>query len=162
MNKRQKIEKDRQTIRKYEKQLRARRKDYGQYAEAYSETGRRARALAAGEVLLQLNDKLRELNRNKNIIPGSLTWGISEQKVKDTDGKKGFHYKIAWHVETDEPYYTEEEIREELEETYKKIREETEEMYAGIPDEPEPEEAEAAPEPDEEDIPDQEEPAQQT
>lgn len=136
MNKKQKTALDRKTIRDYENKLRARRKEYSQYAQTYSETGRRARALAAGEMMLQLTEQLKDLAHKKHLLEGSLSWTFNEQKVKDTDGKKGFHYLAAWGVNSDEPYYTEEEIRKELNETYRKIREETDEMFSEEPEDP--------------------------
>ena len=63
------------------------------------------------------------------MLDGSLFYGIGEQRVKDTDGKKGYHYTVYFKVMSDEPFYTEEEIRHELRETYRKMREETEEMF---------------------------------
>lgn len=139
MNKRAKEKLDQKTIKKYEQQLKNRRKEYAQYAQSYSSTGRKMRAAAVGECVLQLMEQLRELNRQKTLIEGSLFWTINEQKVKDTDNKKGFHYLVCWHVKSDEPFYTDEEIRKELEETYGKIRQETEEMYAEEPAEEQPE-----------------------
>ena len=129
MNKRQKIEHDRRTLKNYEKQLRNRRKEYGQIATAFSVTGRRNRTCAIGECVLKLMEALHDLRFRKNLLSGSLFWGIDETRVKDQDGKKGFEYKVWWRVKSDEPYYTDEEIKAELEKTYEKMRKETEEMF---------------------------------
>ena len=139
MNKKQKIQMDRKSVLKYKAQLEARRKEYVQYAQAYSGTGRRMRSNAVGECVLQLMESLRELNREKTLVEGSLFWTINEQKVKDTDGKKGYHYLATWHVKSTEPYYTKEEIEEEIHETYKKMLLETDEMYSEQPAEEQPE-----------------------
>ena len=121
--------KDARTLRKYEDQMRRRPKEYAQIAEAFSLTGRKARAAAVGECVIQLTEQLRKLNREKKLLDGSLFWTIEEQRVKDPDGRKGFRYVVAWHVQSDEPYYTEEEIREEIGRTAELIRQETAEMF---------------------------------
>ena len=92
-----------------------------------------------GECILQLMEELRELNRKKTLLEGTLFWTINEQKVRDSDGKKGFHYLACWHVKSDEPFYTDEEIRKEIEETYRKMQLETDEMYSEEPAEEQPE-----------------------
>ena len=140
MDKRQKIRQDRRTIRKYEQQLKNRPKEHEFIAEGYSQTDRKSRAICAGECVLQALEKLYELKdqreRDKHpLLDGSLFWTVHEQKVKDTTGKKGFHYGIAFHVQSDEPYYTQEEINAELKETYRRIKAETEEMYGPVTDE---------------------------
>lgn len=139
MNKKQKTRQDRKSVLKYKAQLEARRKEYVQYAQAYSGTGRRMRTTAVGECVLQLMEELRKLNNQKTLVEGSLFWTINEQKVKDTDGKKGYHYLACWHVKSTEPYYTKEEIEQEIRETYKKMNLETEEMYSEDPAEEQPE-----------------------
>ena len=140
MDKRQKIKQDKRTIRLYEQKLRTRPKEHDYIAEGYSATDRKSRALCAGECVIQAMDKLRELQAQRErekhpLKDGSLFWTIVEQKVKDPDGKKGFHYGVIFHVQSDEPYYTEDEIRKELKETYRKIKAETEEMYGRVADE---------------------------
>ena len=130
MKKETKIKKDEQTLKKYERQLRNRRKEYQRFAEAYSKTGRRNRALAVGECALKAMDALRELNAEKTLLEGTLFWTINEERIRDTDGIKGFRYVVCWHVKSDEDYYTEEEIRKEIEETRARMLAETEEMYA--------------------------------
>ena len=142
MTKDEKLQRDRETVEKYEEQLRARRKEYGEYAEALSLTGRKNRAAAVGECVLQLLDHLAKLNNEKKLINGSLFWGVREQRVKDTDGKKGFRYTVYWRVKSDEPMYTEAEIRKETDETMRRMYEETEEMYAEPEEDEDPEKAE--------------------
>ena len=134
MDIRQKIRQDRRTIRMYERQMRQMKKEHSYIAEGYSTTNRRSRAACAGECVLQAIEKLCELQQqrlkeNHPLIAGSCDWTVIEQKVKDTDGKKGFRYGIAFHVLSNEPMYTEDEIRAEMRDTYRKIRQETEEMF---------------------------------
>ena len=129
MNLKEKVKRDRKAVLKYKAQLEAQREEIHQYAQAYSMTGRRARAEAVGECVLQLMDSLKELSRKKKLLDGTLFWNIEQQKVKDTDGKKGFKYLVIWHVKTHEPKYTHEQINEEVRKTYRQMREETEEMY---------------------------------
>lgn len=124
---------NKKALREYEKQLRIRRKEYGQYAQTYSKTGRRNMALALGECVLQLYDELMKLKREKNLIEGSLFWTITKQKIQDTDGIKGYHYVVCWRVKSDEDYYTEEEIRKEIEETAAKMKAEQDEFFADEP-----------------------------
>lgn len=92
-------------------------------------------ALAVGECVLKLYDELLKLKREKNLLEGSLYWTITQQKVQDTDGIKGYHYVVCWRVMSDEDYYTEEEIRKELEETRAKMEAEKEEFFAEEPTE---------------------------
>ena len=140
MNKRQKIKKDQRTLRLYEKQLRNRRQEIGRQAEAYSLTGRKQRIAAIGESVLKLLEDLHRIQdeqqrKGKPLLNGTLFWGINEERVQDTDGKKGFHYRLFFMVKSEDAYYTEEQIRKELRETYAKLKAETDEMYGGVTDE---------------------------
>ena len=140
MNKRQKIKKDQRTLRLYEKKLRARRQEIGRQAEAYSMTGRKQRIAAIGESVLKLLEDLHriqdeQMRKGKPLVNGTLFWGINEERVQDTDGRKGFHYRIFFAVKSEEDYYTEQEIRTELRETYAKMKAETEEMFGEVTDE---------------------------
>lgn len=165
VKKKKKINQDRRTIRLYWKQMRNRRKEYGRQAEAYSMTGRRNKEAAIGSCVLKLYEELKNIQadlkvRGHKLVDGTLFWGIDEQKVKDTDGKKGHHWKIYWMVKSDEPYYTDGEILTELRSTYKKIKAETEEMFGPVEDDEyltkeEREALEAAEEPQEKDTPDE-------
>jgi len=133
MTKEQKLKRDEKALKLYEKQLRNRRKEYAQIADAYSRTGQRMRAEALGECALKLIENLRKLKGEKNLLDGTLFWTIGEERVKDMDGVKGFHYTVTFHVKSDEDAFTEEEIRKEIEETRAKMVAETEEMYAEEP-----------------------------
>lgn len=128
--------KNKKALAEYEKQLRNRRKEYCQIATAESLTGRRNRALAVGECVLQLYDALKKLNGEKNLLNGTLFWTVQETRLKDTDGKKGFLYHVAYHVKSDEDFYTEKEIRQEIENTKAVMDAETEEFFAEDDDEP--------------------------
>ena len=140
MRKEQKIKKDQHTIAKYMKRLKGMRKEICRKAEVYSQGGHRNRVTAIGEAVLKLlddfNKQQADLNiRGKKMLDGTLFWLFEEQKVKDTDGKTGYRYTIGYLVKTSEPKYTEEEIQQELEETYQKMKAETEEMYGETTDE---------------------------
>ena len=122
------------------KRLKGMRKEICRKAEVYSQGGHRNRVTAIGEAVLKLlddfNKQQADLNiRGKKMLDGTLFWLFEEQKVKDTDGKTGYRYTIGYLVKTSEPKYTEEEIQQELEETYQKMKAETEEMYGETTDE---------------------------
>ena len=139
MNKRQKIKRDQRTLKKYENQLRSRLAEIGRKAEAYAMTGRKQRINAIGESVLKLLEDLHNIQaeqekKKKPLINGTLFWGINEKRVEDTDGQKGFKYTIYFMVKSEEDYYTEEEIRTELRETYAKMKAETEEMFGETTD----------------------------
>ena len=140
MRKEQKIKKDRHSIAKYMKRLRGMRAEICRKAEVYCTGGHRQRVNAIGESVLKLladfNEQQAELaKRGQKMLDGTLFWLVEEQRVKDTDGKKGYRYRIAYMVKTSEPKYTEAEIQQELEETYQKMKAETEEMYGETTDE---------------------------
>lgn len=129
----QKRRQDRKTIAGYEKRLKAERKVYTQQFSAFSETGRKNRALCVGECCLQAMEKLTELVNQKPPIPfvaGSLFFNLNEKRVKDEDGEKGFQYTVTYHLQSYEPAWTEEEIREKVEEAARRVKAETDEMYS--------------------------------
>lgn len=129
----QKRMKDRKTIESYEKRLRNQRAEYAQAFSAISETGRKNRALAIGECCLQAMEKLSELiNKQPPVeyVKGSLYWNLNEQRVKDETGEKGFKYTVVFHVQSYEPAWTEEEIRQKVAEAERRIKKETDEMYS--------------------------------
>ena len=140
MRKEQKIKKDRHTIAKYMKRLQNERKEISRKATVYSQGGHRNRVNAIGESVLKLlddfNKQQADLNiRGQKMLDGTLFWLFEEQKVKDTDGIKGYRYTIGYMVKTSEPKHTEQEIQEELEKTYQLLKNETEEMYGETTDE---------------------------
>lgn len=129
----QKRRQDRKTIAGYEKRLKAERKVYTQQFSAFSETGRKNRALCVGECCLQAMEKLTELVNQKPPIPfvaGSLFFNLNEKRVKDEDGEKGFQYTVTYHLQSYEPAWTEDEIREKVEEAARRVKTETDEMYS--------------------------------
>ena len=129
----QKKRKDRQALAGYEKRLKAERKHYRTNFEAISETGRKNRALAIGECCLQAFEKLNELVNQRPAIPfveGSLYFNLGEQRVKDEDGEKGFRYSVTYNLQSYEPAWTEEQIKEKVAEAKRLLAQETEEMYA--------------------------------
>ena len=140
MRKEQKIKKDQHTLKKYMKKLQNERKEICRKAEVYAQGGHRNRVNAIGEAVLKLLDDLNKQQadleiRGKKMLNGTLFWLFEEQKVKDTDGIKGYRYTIGYMVKTSEPKHTEEEIQQELRETYAKFKAETEEMYGETTDE---------------------------
>lgn len=139
MRKEQKIKKDRHTIAKYMKRLQNERKEICRKAQVYSLGGHRNRVTAIGEAVLKLLDDFYKQQgdlkiRGQKMLDGTLFWLFEEQKVKDTDGKKGYRYTIGYMVKTSEPKHTEQEIQEELERTYQLLKNETEEMYGEVTD----------------------------
>ena len=140
MRKEQKIKKDQHTIAKYMKRLQNERKEICRKAEVYSQGGHRNRVNAIGESVLKLLDDFDKqqadlARRGQKMLNGTLFWLFEEQKVKDTDGIKGYRYTIGYMVKTSEPKHTEQEIQEELEKTYQLLKAETEEMYGEVTDE---------------------------
>ena len=130
---------DIRTIRKYAQQLRRERKVYTQTAETYSDTDRKSRALAVGECCLKTIEAVRGMVKAHKMIPGSLEYMIDEMKVKDDSNRKGFKYRVSYMIMADEPRYTEEEIREEIEDLAKRLKIETEEIFGKVVDDGEPE-----------------------
>lgn len=121
--------KDLQALRKYKQRLEAERKPYEKKAEIYTDTDRKSRCMGAGECVIQLLEQVAELNMKHKLIPGSLEWVIGQQKVQDDTGRKGFRYTVLAHVMADEPRWTAEEIRKEIEDTRKRMRLETAAMF---------------------------------
>ena len=121
--------KDWQTVRKYGERLRAERKIYTQTATTYSETDRKSRCLAVGECCIRALEAIGELNLQHRLVPGTLEYMINQQRVKDDTGKKGFRYDVTYQVKSEEPKYTEDEIRDELKDVAKRLKLETEEMF---------------------------------
>lgn len=121
---------DQETLAHYEKRLRATKKHYAKTASAFSYGGRKNRALALGECVLQLMDGMEKEYYEHHFLPGTLSWIINEERSSDETGRKGYHCDVAWHALADEQALTEEEIEKELEETRKKIEAETAEMFA--------------------------------
>lgn len=121
--------KDYQTLRKYAAKLAAARKVYTQTTEAYSDTDRKSRALTAGECVLKTLEAVGQLNLEHKLIPGTLEYMIDQQKVQDDTGRKGFRYQVAYQVSADEPRFTQEEIRAEIEDLAKRLKIENEYLF---------------------------------
>ena len=129
MNREQKIKKDSKALRKYGQRLANEHKVYMQMFNAYAVNQRRSRAAAIGECALQAMDMVRGLAKTKPLLDGSLDYMITEQKVKDPDGKIGFHCAVTFRVVSAEKAHDEEWIQKELEETFEKMMRETDEMF---------------------------------
>lgn len=129
MTREQKIKKDSRDLKRYGERLRKEHKVYLQMYDAYAVNQRRSRAAAIGECALQAMDGVRGLAKTKNLMDGSLEYMITEQKVRDPDGKIGFHETVTYRVVSMEKAHTEEWIQKELEETFEKMMLETDEMF---------------------------------
>ena len=129
----QKKRKDRKTLASYRRSLEIERKVYTQAFSAFSEGGRKNRALAIGECCLQGMEKISDLVNMKpkgTFVPGTLMWNLCENKVKDEDGAEGYHYSVIFRVQSYERAWTDEEVEKKVAAAREKIRAETEEMYA--------------------------------
>lgn len=120
---------DEETLAHYENRLRKTKKHFSKAASAFSYGGRKNRALALGECVLQLMDGMEKEYYEHHFLPGTLSWIISEERASDETGRKGYRCDVAYHVLTDEQALTDEEIEKEMEETRKKIEAETMEMF---------------------------------
>ena len=127
-----KQDRDNDTLRAFGEKLRSTVKNYRQELTAYTTGGRKNRALALGECILQAAERLEAEGVHHNFVPGSLAWRIVEDRVKDEDGKKGYKYTVETVIATDEPAYTEDQIREQLEDLQKRLETETAEMFADV------------------------------
>lgn len=129
MNREQKIKRDSKALRKYGQRLKNEHKVYLKMFEAYAVNQRRSRAAAIGECALQAMDEVRGLAKVKPLLDGSLDYMITEQKVKDPDGRTGFHCTVTFRVVSAEKAHDDEWIQKELEETFEKMMQETDEMF---------------------------------
>ena len=124
-----KKDRDADTVRAYEQKLRGTVKNYKFTVEDYTTGGRKNRALAVGECILQACDKLEKEAVNHKFMPGSLAWNIIEDRVKDEDGTKGYKYTVTCVIATDEAAFTEEQIQAEVQDLQKRLEMETAEMF---------------------------------
>lgn len=129
MTREQKIKKDSKALQKYAQRLKNEHKVYLRIFDAYAVNQRRSRAAAIGECALQAMDAVRGLAKVKPLMDGSLEYLITEQKVKDPDGKTGFHCSVTFRVVSAEKAHDDEWIQKELEETFEKMMRETDEMF---------------------------------
>ena len=134
--KQQKQERDEDTLRAYEKKLQSTVKNYRFEVSGITTGGRKNRALAVGECILQAAEKLDKEKVNHNFVPGSLGWSIVEDRVKDEDGRKGYKYTVTCVVATDEKAFDDQQILKELEDLRQKLEKETEEMFQEEAEEP--------------------------
>lgn len=129
MTREQKIKKDEKALKKYEERMRKAHKVHVKKFDAYAINNRRSRAAAIGACALQAMDDVRGLAKSKTLVDGTLDYMITEQKVKDPDGKIGFHASVTYRVASIVKAYTEEEIQAEIEDTRKRMMLETDEMF---------------------------------
>ena len=129
MTREQKIKKDGKALQKYEQRLRNEHKVYLQMFDAYAANQRKSRAAAIGACALRAMDEVRALAKTKPLMDGSLEYMITEQKMIDPDGIKGFHCTVTYRVVSAEKAHDEEWIRKEIEETFEKMMRETDEMF---------------------------------
>ena len=83
---------------------------------------------------MQLLDELRKLKSEKNLLNGTLFWTIDRQKVRDVTGDKGWHFAVCFHVKSDEDYFTEDEIRAEIEHVKQQMKEQRDEFFIEEPE----------------------------
>lgn len=121
--------KDYQTLQKYAARLAAARQGREQTATGYSDTDRKSRAACLGECALKILEAVDKLQQEHAIIPGRLQYMIRCEKVQDPTGRKGFKYSVAYQATIDEPAYTEDQIREQVEDLARKLKMETEELF---------------------------------
>ena len=139
-----KREKDEETALAHEKTLNNTVKNYRFTVSDYTTGGRKNRALAVGECILQASEKLERESMNHHFAKGTLGWNITEERVKDDTGHKGYKYTVTCVIATDEPAYTQEEITEKVKDLRERLAAETEEMFAEDPEEEQAEEQPAA------------------
>ena len=136
MTREQKIRKDGKALKKYADRLRKERKTYIQTFEAYAVNQRKSRAAAIGECALQAMDEVRGLAKIKPLVDGTLEYLITEEKVQDPDGRRGFHCAVTFRVVSQEAAHTDEWIKAEIEKTFEKMMAETDEMFPHKPLDP--------------------------
>ena len=136
MTREQKIRKDGKALKKYADRLRKERKTYIQTFEAYAVNQRKSRAAAIGECALQAMDEVRGLAKIKPLVDGTLEYLITEEKVQDPDGRRGFHCAVTFRVVSHEAAHTDEWIKAEIEKTFEKMMAETDEMFPHKPLDP--------------------------
>lgn len=129
MTREQKIRKDSKTLKKYKERLKKERKRYIQTFDAFAINQRRSREAALGACALKALDAVRELNKVKPLVKGTLEFVISEQKVIDPDSKKGFHCSVTFAVASEEAAHEPEWIEKEVEHTFELMMRETDEMF---------------------------------
>ena len=129
MTREQKIRKDSKALKKYKERLKKERKRYIQTFDAFSINQRKSREIALGVCALKALDAVRELNKVKPLVKGTLEFVISEQKVIDPDSKKGFHCSVTFAVASEEAAHEPEWIEKEVEHTFELMMQETDEMF---------------------------------
>lgn len=113
----------------YRKRLEKEHNAYMQTFSAFAINQRRSRAAAIGECALKAMDEVRGLAKTKRLMNGSLEYMITEQKVQDEDGRKGFQYSVSYRVVSMEKAFTPERIEEELKKTWEKMQMEIDERF---------------------------------
>ena len=129
MTREQKIRKDAKTLKAYKKRLQQERVVYHQNFDLVAINQRRSREAALGACVMKALDAVRELNKAKNLVPGTLYYSIDEQKILDPDGRKGFLESVTYFVQSYEKAHTEEDIEAEIEKTFEQFMRETDELF---------------------------------
>lgn len=129
MTREQKIKRDGKALKKYKERLKKERKVYMECFSAYAVNQRKSRAAAIGECALQAMDRVKEMARIKPLLDGSLEYMITEKKVVDPAGIKGFQCSVTYRVVSAEDAHTAEWIEKEIEDTFEKMMQETDEMF---------------------------------
>lgn len=135
MTREEKIRKDELALKKYAAKLRRERMVYMQTFEAYAVNQRKSREAALGACALKAIDHVRELAKIKPLVDGTLEYVITEGKVKDEAGLKGFKCSVTFRVVSNEPAHDPEDILKEIMDTKDRMKRETDEMFPENQDE---------------------------
>lgn len=132
MTREEKIKLDEKTVEMYREQLKRERKSKGQIARALAENNRRAREIAAGQAVLTILDKIKELEKGTEIVNGTLRFWIDEKILypHGKDYEKQFGYEVSYQVQVADPAHTEEEIDRLAEDLTFRLAMETDEMFS--------------------------------
>lgn len=123
------VRKKERELAKYGERMRNTYKRYAKFVRVEAENNRKARVNAAGEAVLRALDTLCETAGQVPLVKGGLIWHITEQKNKDANGKAKFVYEIGFSALSSVREFTEEQIRQELDETWKKMQIEIDERF---------------------------------
>jgi hypothetical protein len=129
----QKIARDSKDLRKYRKRLENEMKNYRQAFCLVARNQRRDREEALGKCAMAALDRVKELAAEKKLVPGSLYYALSEEKITDPDGNKAYKYSVEFCVTSYEKAHSEEDINAEMNKVFEKMMEETDELFPKPP-----------------------------
>ena len=127
--------KEKELIR-YGERMRKTYKRFGRYVRVQAErNNRKGRAEAAGECVLQALDALCETAAQKPLVAGGTVWHITEEKLKDDNGESVVVYEVGFSALSSVREYTDEQIKAEMDDTWKKMMREVDERFPEEKDE---------------------------